>query len=174
MKDKRIFFKIKTGLALTVAIFFLEIPGACIQAFKDPILNVAEKENLRKQLGKNLDFTLDKKNQNLTFLANKNPNIPLTKPSFKRANPELAARDFLAGYARYFGINNPNQELNLSKKKEDILGMSHVGFRQVFRGIPVFGGQIIVNTGQEGGVNSANGKILPVRISDIQVKISEE
>ncbi|PKO19145.1 MAG: hypothetical protein CVU39_00920 [Chloroflexi bacterium HGW-Chloroflexi-10] len=77
------------------------------------------------------------------------------------ASADGAAKAFLVNYGPLFGVNNPDEEL--SRMKVDTTEDKHtfVRYQQVYQGIPIMGGEIIVQTISDGGFLSANGEILP-------------
>jgi len=79
----------------------------------------------------------------------------------RQATPEEAAQVFLSQYGTLFGVSNPAEELTVMKSAEFEGGRSMVRYQQVYKGIPVFGGELIVNMDASKKVLSANGEILP-------------
>ncbi len=77
------------------------------------------------------------------------------------APPEVAARNFLATYGALFGLSDPAQELSVMRARTLDAGGSMVRFQQVYQGIPVMGGELIVNMDAARNVLSANGEVLP-------------
>ena len=77
------------------------------------------------------------------------------------ASPETAARDFLATYGSLFGLRDQVQELRLMRSRDADRGRAFVRFQQVYQGIPVFGGELIVQVDAARNILSANGEILP-------------
>lgn len=88
---------------------------------------------------------------------------PLKQPAGLAASvsPEAAARGFLAVYGQLFGLKDQAQELMAMKKKSADRGRSFVRFQQVYQGIPVLGGELIVQMDAGKNVVSASGEILP-------------
>jgi Zn-dependent metalloprotease len=72
------------------------------------------------------------------------------------ADAETAARTFLGAYGSLFGITAPEQELVVKKTKKH-----SVKFRQVYNGIPVIAGELVVNLDQKKNVRSVNGEVSP-------------
>lgn len=75
--------------------------------------------------------------------------------------PEAAAASFLETYGDLFGVGDVSQQLRLMKSSTRVKGRSMVRFQQVHQGIPVFGGELIVNLQADHQVISVNGEILP-------------
>ena len=81
-------------------------------------------------------------------------------PSLIAPSPEQAARAFLASYGPLFGIRAPAQELQLMQQ-EALPGRSVVRFQQEYQGVPVMGGELIVQSDAQRAVVSASGEALP-------------
>lgn len=97
------------------------------------------------------------------FLAGSGPQARLSDAATPgRGSPEAIARSFLASYGALFGVANPAEELALTRIEPDLqLGYSHVRLGQVYRGLPVFGRQLIVHLDAEQRVVAVNGQFLP-------------
>jgi len=81
------------------------------------------------------------------------------------ATPEQAARQFLGDYGALFGLRDQAHELT-TMRAETGGKDSFVRFRQVYQGIPVLAGELIVHVDQNRDIVSANGELLPdMRIS---------
>ena len=87
------------------------------------------------------------------------------------ARPEDAARGFLSNYGKIFGLTNQARELKAIKKKTVDRGRSFVRFQQMHKDIPVFGGELNVQTDAGKNIVSANGEILPDLSVDVTPKI---
>ncbi|CAI8306142.1 MAG: Bacillolysin [Flavobacteriaceae bacterium] len=74
-----------------------------------------------------------------------------------------------------------NSWVNLSSKhtfqkiaeKNDDLGFIHINYQQLYKGVPVYGGILMVHI-KDGIVSSINGKILEVENFDIQILFTKE
>lgn len=77
------------------------------------------------------------------------------------ATPEDAARNFLATFGVLFGLRSPGDELQLSTQRIVKDGRSFARFQQVYQGISVIGGELIIQNNAEKNIISANGEILP-------------
>jgi Zn-dependent metalloprotease len=79
------------------------------------------------------------------------------------ASAASVARAFLGRYGGSFGIADQARELRVTASD----GAS-VRFQQLQRGVPVLGGELVVNIDSAGNVRSANGETLPAtRISTV-------
>ena len=74
----------------------------------------------------------------------------------RRANPALA---LLKRYGAEFGLQDPERELveKSSSQLED--GRLAVRYQQTYRGIPVMGGELVVNTNADVDLYSINGEV---------------
>jgi Zn-dependent metalloprotease len=81
--------------------------------------------------------------------------------------PENYARIFAAQYGPDFGIVNPAAELSLLRSSPGA-GGSHVRFRQMHRGVPVFAAELVVGLDANYALASINGEISP----DLDVEVT--
>ncbi len=88
---------------------------------------------------------------------------PIARPTGISASssPAAAARAFLAEQGGAFGIRNQAQELEVESAREGRAGNSFVRFQQTFEGVPVVGGELVVNLDPEKNVISASGEVVP-------------
>src|SRR5207253_3001326 len=84
--------------------------------------------------------------------------------SLAAATPEQVSRAFLSIYGPLFGLRGQERELALMQQK-GLGSHSFVRFQQMYQGIPVLAGEIVLQTNQQSAVVSANGEALP----DLQV-----
>ncbi len=90
------------------------------------------------------------------------------------ASPEAAGRGFLATYGQLFGLQDPAQELVVMRQRAADGGRTFVRFRQVYQGIPVLGGELIVQSDAGRNIVSANGEILPGLELDSRPRVDAE
>jgi Zn-dependent metalloprotease len=83
--------------------------------------------------------------------ASSTKNLPVSNSK----DPVKIADDFLKTVSKEFKITNPSSELKVSQVEQDSSGMNHVRYQQVYQGVPVFGGEILVHM-KEGKVTSAS------------------
>ncbi|MEN9936568.1 MAG: hypothetical protein RLZZ387_3147 [Chloroflexota bacterium] len=84
--------------------------------------------------------------------------------------PEQASRAFLARYGQLFGLRDQAREL-VVKRQTAAHGRSLTRFQQVYQGVPVLGGELIVQTDARRAVVSAGGELLPRLSLAIQPRI---
>ncbi|MEK8089375.1 M4 family metallopeptidase [Thermithiobacillus plumbiphilus] len=94
-----------------------------------------------------------------------NPGAPLplarrvTTAGVDRA-ADSASMAALQEYGPLFGLGNPREELQLIRSSEHPLGGEVARYQQVAGGVPVIGGELVVNTSNR-GLLSMNGEISP-------------
>ncbi len=64
-------------------------------------------------------------------------------------------------FAPEFGVKNPKQDLTTMRSNETDDGRVTVRYQQNYQGIPVMGGELIVNTNEDGDLYSMNGEVSP-------------
>ena len=66
----------------------------------------------------------------------------------------------LAKYANDFGLKDPSKELKLERTEPSSSGDT-LRYQQQYNGIPVLGGELLVNSDAKGNILSLNGKVSP-------------
>ena len=69
--------------------------------------------------------------------------------------------EFAREYGALFGLLDPADELVLEKVTEEKDGASFVRYQQVYQGIPVLGGELVVQLDGMKRLLSLSGKVLP-------------
>jgi Zn-dependent metalloprotease len=88
--------------------------------------------------------------------------LPYTPTSVEVGNPEAIARGFLDQNRALFGLRSAADELRLLRLEPDKqLGWSHVRLDQIYKGLPVFGRQILVHLDTEERIVAVNGELQP-------------
>src|SRR5262245_38793016 len=85
--------------------------------------------------------------------------------------PSDPGKALLERFAPEFGIKDPERDLTELKKNQSEDGRMSVRYQQKYEGIPVIGGELIVNTNEEGDLYSMNGEVSPDISVSIQPKI---
>jgi Zn-dependent metalloprotease len=86
------------------------------------------------------------------------PAEPIAAPKTARAVDR--ARTVLRDNARRLGIGNPDRELEWLGDRRDPLGGEQALFRQIHRGVPVFGTMLRVHFNTEGALTAINGALV--------------
>lgn len=113
----------------------------------------------------------DRQTGQLEFLSRKD-NGALWKGRNKDSRKN--SRQFLQKFGQYFGIKNPNRDLELLKEIKDSVGMSHLKYNQKWNGVPVFGGQLTVHLKDSQMVSSVNGKVHSLGQLNTKPKINQK
>lgn len=91
---------------------------------------------------------------------------------FAENSAERNARAALAHYAPMFGVRNPTTELRNIRQFTTPDGRSMVRYQQLHQGIPVIGGELIVNINGGGQLSSMNGEVLPDPVVDSRASVT--
>ncbi len=119
-------------------------------------------ETLRKETGGAARISYHAETGKVRFIGTDLDHaIPQPERLASDATFEVAALTFLGEYGSLFGLASPVDELRLMKSNELDGGHSMARFQQMYQGIPVVGGELIVNMDAAKNVLSANGEILP-------------
>jgi bacillolysin len=78
----------------------------------------------------------------------------------EEGNPEEIAKKFLTDHNELFAMDIPQEEVELKELSTDSEDNQHLKFRQLYKGVPVFGRQVIVHMDSENAVKGVNGKII--------------
>jgi len=77
------------------------------------------------------------------------------------ARPQDPARALAERFAPEFGLKNPSRELSEMKAVRSEDGRVTARYQQMYNGVPVMGGELIVNTNERGDLYSMNGEVSP-------------
>lgn len=91
------------------------------------------------------------------------PGQPIQQPVMlsAAASPEEAARGYFSVCGPLFGLRNQAEELVVKAEHSEDDGWSVVRFQQVYQGIPVLAGELIVQLDGSKNIISVNGETLP-------------
>ena len=109
------------------------------------------------------------------FLSARDPTVrlPYQPTAAELGNPIAIARGFLDENRALFQLRSVADELQVLRNATDKqLGWSHVRFNQVYRGLPVFGRQLIVHLDAQNQVVSVNGQFRPAIDVDVEPTIT--
>jgi Zn-dependent metalloprotease len=76
-------------------------------------------------------------------------------------NTRSAGFDVLHEVRDLFGIKEPHLELEQTADRTGPLGRRHISYRQVYLGLPVFGGELRTHFGHDGSPRIVNGLFVP-------------
>ncbi|MBC8074476.1 MAG: hypothetical protein H7Y32_00245, partial [Chloroflexales bacterium] len=97
------------------------------------------------------------------------PNQPIARPAglAASASPQQAADAFLATYGALFGATDPAQELRANTPRSVDRGRAVVRYQQLYRGVPVLGGELNIQLTADNQVLAANGELQPAIALDV-------
>ncbi len=97
----------------------------------------------------------------LSFLG-ADPSSPIRVDTAMRADLSAEGRGLaiLDVYGPQFGLKNAQEELRLTSTREAD-GRGTTKYQQMYQGVPVMAGELIVNTNAQGGLLSINGEVSP-------------
>ncbi len=116
--------------------------------------------------------TLDAESGTLRFIGT-TPGRPIPKPASLPANasPEAAARGYLSVCGSLLGLRNQASELSVIRQKADEQRTT-VRFQQQYQGIPIVGGEVIVQVDGNKNIVAVSKEILPKVQITTQASIS--
>lgn len=131
------------------------------------------KETLLKQNQKE-DLILDKSPlyENLRFFSGRILRDDYLPASINDLHE--AAAYFLLKYKSLFGIKNPEEELRLKRVVKDAAGVSHFRYDQYYKGLEVYGAQLILHIDEDFNVEASNGQFVPGIDLDVVPNLSVE
>jgi hypothetical protein len=74
---------------------------------------------------------------------------------------EAAGMAVIRRYAGQFGVQDPGRNLRLDRIQEEAGIGTTLRYQQQYRGVPVVGGEMVINTDETGNVLSLNGEVSP-------------
>src|SRR5262245_11280389 len=77
------------------------------------------------------------------------------------APPRSKAKEFLEQYGGLLGVDDPSSELVSAGSTTDAYGGTHIAYRQVYRGLPVFGAVLKAHVDAAGDLTAVNGAFVP-------------
>jgi Zn-dependent metalloprotease len=87
---------------------------------------------------------------------------------------EAAGMAVIRRYAGQFGVQDPGRNLRLDRIQEEAGGTT-LRYQQEYRGVPVVGGEMVINTDETGNVLSLNGEVSPdLALPSVTPSISAE
>jgi bacillolysin len=85
--------------------------------------------------------------------------LPASKALGLSTRPQDPAMALAKRFGPEFGLNNPEHELKEVRKRQAEDGRLITRYQQAYQGIPVMGGELIVNTNDNGDLYSMSGEV---------------
>ncbi len=131
---------------------------------------------LQARSNSTLTVNWDARSEVPNFLTGLDPvaRLPYRPTAAERGNPIAIARGFLDENRALFKLRSVAEDLQFLRNETDKqLGWSHVRMSQVYRGLPVFGYQLIVHLDTQNQVVTVNGHFHPDIELDTTPKVSQ-
>ena len=117
-------------------------------------------------------------NGTVTYLAlpkKASAGIKANPASAAKAQPQVVAKKFLAENRALLKLDDPDAETQLTGEQVENSGQSHLRFQQIYRGIPLFGKELLVHLDGERDVYLLQGRYEPTpRTIDTLPRIAPE
>ncbi len=99
---------------------------------------------------------------NVSFIGmNAGAVAPLSVPGAGLLPAQGSALGYAAQLGTLFGLSDPTKDLQISRTQSGAKKGSAVRFQQVYNGVPVIAGELIVNLDASGSLRSINGEVSP-------------
>ncbi|WP_143436587.1 M4 family metallopeptidase [Hymenobacter crusticola] len=85
-------------------------------------------------------------------------NTKTSSRAAKPTTPEAASFTFLQEVRQELGVQQPAQEFRVVEASRDNLGQTHVRLTQTWKGLPVYGSEIVVHLDAQGQANLLSGR----------------
>ncbi|OJV95893.1 MAG: hypothetical protein BGO39_21540 [Chloroflexi bacterium 54-19] len=104
------------------------------------------------------------------------PGKPLTRAAnlASKASPEEATRNFLTSYGSLFGLADQSKELKVMREMTGDQSNNYVRYQQVYQGVPVIAGEIIIQVDPNQQVVSAGGEMSPDLSLNVTPKLTAD
>jgi bacillolysin len=156
---------------LTVATFAV---AALLAAPPAPGASPGERRaaELEREIGQGAHVLASAETGEVRFVGT-NPGAPIERLPGLSANAgsERVSRAFLQRYGRYFGLGDQRRELELDDRSTGPDGGAWVRMQQVHEGVPVLGGQLVVNLDRDRNLRSVSGELLPEPTLEVEPRI---
>ncbi len=106
------------------------------------------------------------------FIQGTVSNTELSSPN-GRTDILKASLNYLRGVQGHLQVKDPAYEFYISETSKDDLAQSHIRMKQVYQGVEVYGGEIILHA-RENKINGLNGRYFPTpSLKDITPEVPE-
>ncbi len=96
-----------------------------------------------------------------------------TKISAKSQSAETVGANYLEDIKGILRVTNPSEEFQNISKKVDDLGQTHIKMQQVYKGVKVYGSEVVLHLDKKREVQAFNGRSKPTpKLESVTPKIS--
>ncbi len=90
-----------------------------------------------------------------------------------RLSAQVLANNFLGEVKATLKIQDPNEELQISKTESDNLGITHMKLQQKYKNVPIFGGEIWLHA-RDNKIETLNGRNFPTpKLASVKPQLTE-
>ena len=120
-----------------------------------------ERAQLERRLGPGSDVVLRRGSERVRAIGTA-PGQPIARPAGLASSspPAAVAAAFLERFGDVFGVRDPASDLQVTSVRPASAGRSTVRFQQRLAGVPVLGGELVVDVTADGGILAAAGEAL--------------
>jgi len=150
---KKSLYKVFSGILIAIYISSMALTGAVFATPQQigneqfPAAKHEPKRGTNPETGK------------LSFIGGGDPIFVPGVSDIKGMPPQERAMGMANAYGKEFGLKNPSQELRLLKAQKDKNANDVARYQQVYKGVPVISGEMIVNINTKGELLSINGEV---------------
>lgn len=120
---------------------------------------------LKKAFSEEVKFNVNKLSKRVNYIEG---NFKTTLKADKQS-----IINFVQQKREAFNLDN-NSDFELLKTNSDNLGMNHSKVQQLYKGIPVYGAEMIIHYDRDGKINSMNGEFIPKLNIDVSAVLSSK
>lgn len=127
----------------------------------------AAQRDAMTRLGSGADVSFNRATGTAQFVrlpvlsATKNTQLARTPSAQTELARQQTALRFFSDNAALFGITDASSELSAARPSTDRLGRMHITYRQVYQGVPVFGGELRTHFDAAGNISAVSGTFVP-------------
>ncbi len=126
------------------------------------LFSLLHPQPVRAQGGDELKRQFNAESGKVSFMGPANGrSLSAAKALGTSIRPQDPAMALAKRFAPEFGLQNPERNLSELKSEHTDNGQWTVRYQQKYQGIPVMGGELIVNTNERGDLYSMNGEVSP-------------
>src|SRR6185503_13538639 len=125
-------------------------------------LSVSQPQPASAQGGDSIQRQLNAETGRVSFIGPESGRVVSASRALgSLARPADPAMALAKRFAPEFGLKNPERDLTEMRANNPGDGRITVRYQQNYKGIPVIGGELIVNTNENGDLYSMNGEVSP-------------
>jgi Zn-dependent metalloprotease len=138
-------------------------------------LSAIQPQSVSAQSGDGIKRQINAESGKISFIGPENGrSVSAARALGTFIRPQDPALELAKRFAPEFGLVNAEQNLSVKKSDELESGRLRVRYQQKYQGIPVMGGELIVNTNTNGDLYSINGEVSPKLTLSTQPTIDSE